>query len=140
MPLTPAGVLDPQGPIQAAWFVGETADQVNARLQVWLTQAYSKAEIVNAPVADDAAMKWVEYRTYRYLCQKVAGATATGGTVTRVDIKDSVSYTLGESSSTSSGEVPSFCTQAGYALQGWRILTAPPAVFLPASTEWRLLP
>ena len=138
MPLTVAAVLHPRGPIQSDWFGAVPAATVAEWLQVWITQAETDPDLVNAPVADDAVMKWVEYRAYKYLAGKDAGAAVTGGNVTRVDIKDSVSYTLGEGGGSSSSGGIDFRTEAGYALQGWRILTAPPAVFLPASTEWRL--
>ena len=143
MPLTVAQVLDPRGPIQPEWFPtegdGSVGTALHTRLTAWIAEAEAKPALVNAPVANDATMKWVEYRAYKYLAGKGAGAAVTGGNVTRVDIKDSVSYTLGEGGSSSSSGGLDFGREARYALQGWRILTAPPAVFLPATWEFRRL-
>lgn len=96
MPLAVADILEPNGPVQPAWFPGEgdgsLGTALHTRLTAYLTQAYAKAETVAATNPDAAALAWVEHRVYGYLCRQQAGT----GPLKSVDVKDSVAYSYGE--------------------------------------------
>ena len=117
MPLTAQDVLEPQGPVQPAWFPGEGdgshGSQLFTRLTYYLDEAYRKSAA--ATDVDAAALRWVEHRVYGYKCREQAGA----GPLKSVDVKDSVSYSYVDGSKRGAD----WCALSEAALTDWQTAT-----------------
>lgn len=115
--LTPADLIDPFGPILPEWF--DDASTLEARLQVYLDEAYAKEELANAEDEDQAVTRWVEYRVFDRM---VRGAAGSAG-LKSASFSDQGSFTLAVDE-----QRATWGRSSSHALQAWRLLTAPPEV------------
>lgn len=120
MAVTPQMMLDPHGPILAEWFPGESPDDLDMRLQIYINEAVAKPELVNADDEDAAVKRWVEYRVYSRLNAGRRAAQSVG--IKSMTLNDQGSVTMGDNYVSA----PGWSRSASDALYAWRLLTAPP--------------
>lgn len=80
MPLTAADLIAPKGEIELSLFSGEDVAALDARLQSYLTEAYTKLGTLTLPAGtdlDEAARAYGYYRAYKAVHLRMSSTAAT---------------------------------------------------------------
>lgn len=79
MPLAPADLLEPKGPIAPSFFPGEDTTALTARLQAYLDDGVARAAAagLGADVSDRAVRAWAEYRVWNAIVLRMSTESAS---------------------------------------------------------------